>query len=266
MIPALTLAVSGSPAFAVSPATSGVAAPAPALEEALLAELSRARELSLPESAPPYVVIYDVLDGDIRTAIGEDGGLVTSSLERFRNLRTELRVGDYAFDSSNFHAFGEPDGVVSHSGLGQRACVTEPDDGRHIQTARAKSPLMTAAVSLGRQAYRFAALPHVKCAHALWPVELVGAQGRQIYLRPGHGQRNLACRLGGIGVEACAVGMGDPGDRRDGLDDAGFVVRCHHAHQPGSQVGHFGREPFEVQDPLMSDGDQSRAFAKIMPR
>lgn len=100
-------------AFAAPPSASGVPAPAPALEAALALELARSAELQLPDEPPPYFVAYDVLDGDVRSALGEDGGLVTSTLERFRNLRVEVRVGDYALDSSNFRAFGEPDGVVS---------------------------------------------------------------------------------------------------------------------------------------------------------
>lgn len=99
--------------MAAPPAASGVPAPAPALEAALSVELARSTELRLPNEPAPYFVAYDVLDGDVRSALGEDGGLVTATLERFRNLRVEVRVGDYTLDSSNFRAFGEPDGVVS---------------------------------------------------------------------------------------------------------------------------------------------------------
>lgn len=100
-------------ALAAPPSTSGVPAASPALQSALVAELDRVPVLKLPGEVPPYFVAYDVLDGDVRTALAEDGGFVRTTLERFRNLRVEVRVGDYQLDSTNFSAFGEPDGVVS---------------------------------------------------------------------------------------------------------------------------------------------------------
>lgn len=90
----------------------GQAVAAPALEEALVAELARAKTLRLPDAEPPYFVAYDVLDGEIVTAFGELGALVSLGTEDHRSLRAEVRVGDYALDSSNFVAFGEPDGIA----------------------------------------------------------------------------------------------------------------------------------------------------------
>ena len=86
----------------------------PALETAARAELSRAMvELRLPDAPPPYLVLMDVLDGHVATSFAEGGALVSHDTEPYRNLRTEVRVGDYTVDSSNFFAFGEPDGVVA---------------------------------------------------------------------------------------------------------------------------------------------------------
>lgn len=85
---------------------------APAVEEAAQAELTRALTLTLPDARSPSLVVYDVLDGDVVEAFGEQGALVSSSTDRYRNLRAEVRVGDPTLDSSNFQAFGEPNGVI----------------------------------------------------------------------------------------------------------------------------------------------------------
>lgn len=91
----------------------GIAPPSAALDAALAAELARATTLALPGKPAPSLVMLDVLDGHVRTCFGEDGGLVQANAEHFRNLRAEVRVASGAVDSSNFSAFGEPDGVVS---------------------------------------------------------------------------------------------------------------------------------------------------------
>ncbi len=86
----------------------------PAVEVALTTELDRAmRELRLPDAAPPYFIAYDVLDGTVATAFGEFGALIQDEATPYRTLRTEVRVGNYDTDSSNFSSFGDPDGVVS---------------------------------------------------------------------------------------------------------------------------------------------------------
>lgn len=90
-----------------------LAAP-PVLETATLAEMERAKSaLRLPDAPPPYLLLYDVLDGEVTTQFAEGGALVSSATDPYRNVRVEVRVGDYSTDSSNFFAFGEPDGVVS---------------------------------------------------------------------------------------------------------------------------------------------------------
>lgn len=109
----LAAALAAAPAAPppAAPVTATVAAPG-ALDEALRTELERARTLRLSDAAPPYLVAYDVLDGHVLNAFAEQGALVSRSYDRYRNLRAEVRVGDATFDSSNFQAFGEPDGVV----------------------------------------------------------------------------------------------------------------------------------------------------------
>ncbi|HND30744.1 MAG TPA: metallopeptidase TldD-related protein [Myxococcota bacterium] len=86
----------------------------PPLEEALTEEMNRAMSgLKLPDAPTPYLIAYDLLDGDVITAQSSFGRLVSLEDEDFRTLRTEVRVGSYQLDSSNFSAFGEPDGIVS---------------------------------------------------------------------------------------------------------------------------------------------------------
>jgi hypothetical protein len=41
----------------------------------------------------------------------------------------------------------------------------------------------------------------VECAHALWRIELVPRDGEEIHAKIADPRRNLADRLGGIGVE-----------------------------------------------------------------
>lgn len=83
------------------------------LESALKAELDRSAGLRLTDTAGPYVVLYDVLDGDVATTFAEFGATVSDDRQPYRNLRVEVRVGDYTLDSSNFSGFGIPDSVIS---------------------------------------------------------------------------------------------------------------------------------------------------------
>lgn len=84
------------------------------VETALKTELDRSMAgLKLPDAPAPYLIQYDLLDGDVTTTQTSFGLLVSQQTEDYRNLRTEVRVGSYTVDSSNFSAFGEPDGISS---------------------------------------------------------------------------------------------------------------------------------------------------------
>lgn len=99
-----------------------LAADVPPVEAALGVEMARAmKDLRLPEGAPPYVILYDVLEGEVVTSFAEFGALVSSEKDDYRNLRTEVRVGDYTQDSSNFSSFG------GGSGVGARRLPAEDD-------------------------------------------------------------------------------------------------------------------------------------------
>lgn len=90
-----------------------VPAASPVLQPALEAELERALTLRLPDAPPPWLVIYDALDGTVHESAAEDGAVYLSQHGPFRLVRSEVRVGDATVDSSNYAGFGEPDGVGS---------------------------------------------------------------------------------------------------------------------------------------------------------
>ncbi len=89
------------------------AAPTGALMDAAEAELARATaSLRLPNQPKPYFLSYEVIDGDVATTSASFGAIESSNHEPYRNLRVEVRVGDYSFDSGNFAgSFGTRDGV-----------------------------------------------------------------------------------------------------------------------------------------------------------
>ena len=101
MIAFLTVALAGAP----------IGDGSMALQAAVEAELARAVALHLPEAPAPYLVAFDVLDGIVASSVAEDGALVHSSAGPYRNVRTEVRIGDYTLDSSNFSTFAAPHGV-----------------------------------------------------------------------------------------------------------------------------------------------------------
>lgn len=86
----------------------------PAVEVAIRTELERARaDLVLPDAKRPYLLAYDLLDGEVAEVFAEGGAMVRAQVEPYRNLRVEVRVGDPTLDSSNFEAFFERTGVTS---------------------------------------------------------------------------------------------------------------------------------------------------------
>jgi len=82
-------------------ATRPAAAPADPLLTILQSEMTRNLDVLKKESVPPYYVAYTV--ADVRsTSIRASLGALTSSTEnRRRSLMADVRVGDYAFDSTH---------------------------------------------------------------------------------------------------------------------------------------------------------------------
>jgi len=85
------------------------------MDQALEAEIQRAMAaIQLPNQPRPYWIQAEVLDGDVATTRASFGALIASDHDPYRNLRAEVRVGDYALDSSNFEGgFGGRDGVTN---------------------------------------------------------------------------------------------------------------------------------------------------------
>jgi predicted Zn-dependent protease len=66
-------------------------------------ELTRSmKELRLADLARPYFIAYKVTDGEMLSASAMEGSLLTSNAVRRRAFEVEVRVGDYAFDNTNF--------------------------------------------------------------------------------------------------------------------------------------------------------------------
>lgn len=90
------------------------AEPAPEVLGALKNELARSTaELKLEGEDPAWWVQLEIVDGEYATAFAEFGALLTDDRMPHRLLRAELRTGDATFDSANFQAFGEGDGVIA---------------------------------------------------------------------------------------------------------------------------------------------------------
>lgn len=75
-------------------------------EDAAVAELERARSMALPDAGTPYFVAVDVLEGNVSECFAEGGAIVRRNAEPHRELRAEVRTGDYHIDSSNVSSFG----------------------------------------------------------------------------------------------------------------------------------------------------------------
>mgnify|MGYP000164777732 CR=1 FL=1 len=84
-----------------------------ALIQAAEQELERALTMQLPDQPTPYYVGYEFLDGDVATASARSGVLDSFDHAPYRNVRVEVRVGDYTLDNSRYQGdFGEREGVV----------------------------------------------------------------------------------------------------------------------------------------------------------
>ncbi len=83
-------------------------APVPAGESdktlyAMHDEMERARaRLALPGVDKPFYIEYRLLDLDVCAVTASFGGLISTSVDRSRQMRVDVRVGDYHLDSSNF--------------------------------------------------------------------------------------------------------------------------------------------------------------------
>ncbi len=101
-------AAPGSDAPRTVPVGVRQAAPVPAGDTdktlaALHDEIERSRQrLVLPGQERPYYIQYRLLDLDERTISAQFGALLESTTSRNRFMSVDVRVGNYALDSSNF--------------------------------------------------------------------------------------------------------------------------------------------------------------------
>jgi predicted Zn-dependent protease len=90
-----------------APAAGPVEAGTPAVLSAMKDELDRSLAgLRLNGEAPPYFASYAVSDVTESGYLATLGAVVDRRTTRGRVLRSDVRVGDYAFDSSRFYASG----------------------------------------------------------------------------------------------------------------------------------------------------------------
>jgi TldD protein len=79
--------------------------PGPVLE-AMRAELQRSLQLKVPNLEAPYFIQYLVDEEDAFDVSADLGGVVSRNRNRFREANVRVRVGDYAFDNTNFPGGG----------------------------------------------------------------------------------------------------------------------------------------------------------------
>ena len=79
--------------------------PGPVLE-AMRAEIQRSLQLRVPNLEAPYFIQYLVDEEDAFNLTADLGGVVSRRRNRFREATIRVRVGDYAFDNTNFGGGG----------------------------------------------------------------------------------------------------------------------------------------------------------------
>lgn len=90
----------------VAVAVTVVAAPPDPVFEAMQTELKRAATLSLNQLEKPYFISYAIDEGRTFSASATNGGLISSSANKFRLPEVHIRVGDYKFDNTNYSGGG----------------------------------------------------------------------------------------------------------------------------------------------------------------
>ena len=100
----ITAAVLGSLCliFVLSPAPAPRAQESPLLS-AMQDEMRRSmRDLRMPGESAPYYIEYEIDDVASMRAVARLGAIVDDLADHSRTLRVQVKVGDYAFDSSRF--------------------------------------------------------------------------------------------------------------------------------------------------------------------
>ncbi|HKD99426.1 MAG TPA: metallopeptidase TldD-related protein [Planctomycetota bacterium] len=102
------------------PTDASTGATSDALALALADEMGRGPELKLPGIDGPYYVEYRVTERQSHSMAASLGSLVRSEPSKSRTLRTDVRVGSYELDNSNFNPNGGGGGPFGGGGGGRR--------------------------------------------------------------------------------------------------------------------------------------------------
>lgn len=125
-------------------------------------------------------------------------------------------------------------GVFGEPLMGELEGFAEGDDSGYVLGSRAALALVGAAVEERSEAD---AAADEEDSGALGGVHLVAGDAEEVYVLEvavgGEVHCELACALHGVGVEEGSGGVGDGGERSDGLDDAGLVVGEHDGDEFG---------------------------------
>jgi len=106
------VAIVASLTLALAPEHAPRAQESPILA-AMQDELKRSMaDLRLKDEPPPYYIAYQIDDASATRVSAQLGAIVTDTSGRSRTLRVEVRVGDYAFDSSRFVSQDRGGGLV----------------------------------------------------------------------------------------------------------------------------------------------------------
>jgi TldD protein len=88
-------------AFGAAILTAQAPAPDPVLQ-AMHDEIDRARKLALPNLEAPYFIQFALDESEAFSVSATLGGILSKRHEHFRSPEVHVRVGDYAFDNTNY--------------------------------------------------------------------------------------------------------------------------------------------------------------------
>ena len=102
----MKLAALSLAALATALAVSAQAPETDPVIQAMRDEIARSRQLSLPNLEAPYFIQYVMDQAESFGVSASLGGLLSRRRTRFRAPEAQVRVGNYAFDNTNYAAMG----------------------------------------------------------------------------------------------------------------------------------------------------------------
>ncbi len=159
---------------------------------------------------------------------------IEADIRRVRNSSSCGTIDRGTFNALQDAAFkpvadlGEPPRFSGQVLSSQCRRLAESDDAGHILRTRTVASFMAPAMLY---LLELGPLPHIERAGALWPIELVGAQAKQINAKLFHFGRNFPRALHAIGVKNDTGFAGDFRNLGDRLHGSQFVVSVHNRNQ-----------------------------------